>query len=741
MGSGTRFTLRAVIVATAAMLLPAGARAAPPTVDDKVRLNVTATVRGSAVWHGPTDKDITRNEQEDEFTSQLSETVEYRIVEVPAAGRRSGWRLEKLSHQGRLSISGGGKSVMVSGGLRNSEEWTYSMPGACPGDSLSRILRIDEGKATVGVSRFFLCKVSASGTERHVARWEPGASSPTYETNPVNHRERTWAMTAGNELFADFARKNGLGDAYVIVVPSASVPVRGGSVQFSGSGSHAFEMTDSVGRKFVATVGIQYTIQAGKLPPPRKPEVFLRPPADYEEWLPRDGNRTSATCAWKGDGATRVKFTLFEVSSEPGTCTNGPPTGTDAKRTNDADLTIEARGGFTVEKVGEGTWTATADATDARQSVLEIASHDYAAWGKVRCEVEVDHAWYPGRAGARAYLTIPRDENENGIGDAWEKLEGVKDKDVSEDTDKSSGNPLDGDGFTLFEEYRGFMVKGEFKRLKPARKDLFVVNNVGTTADAGIALFGKRSAADLDAHQIREDEWDAATRIVNFRKASRGRGGDQHGILLAKGGTRDAKGADAEAVTVPAEAGKVYTQSPGEVRQITFGTNFGSFGPAATAKDVAHELGHACGLKHHGDAAPYLSELPRYEKDGSGNVVLRDDAKGRMVRVYRADGSEVLERPFTIEQWQRSGPARGEGPASGDVNCIMNYDSVYSWSLKVVGGIILLANKPAVPPGETFCTSPKGTRYNAEGNRPFSLFGDALRERSNCKSRVRVKDW
>lgn len=736
--------IRPAYLVLACFLAPAAPLAAgpgKPGPDTVVTLTVTARVSASATWAGETDKHTPRNEEKDEFESALSETVVYRILEAMPDARGGGWRIGKVSHANRVSIAGGGTKVIEGdGGVRNRAEWTYSMPGACPGESRSRILRLGAARATVDVSRFFLCKVRARGAEKYVARWAPGAAAPTYESVPIDN-DSTWALAAGKQVFEAFGKKHGQAGGNAFIVESSAMPIRGGSVQYSGNRSYAFETTDPAGRKLAGTVSAQVTIQVGEPPPPQKPVVVLRPPGDHGEWLPRDGNQTSVTCAWKGERATRVRFTLFEVSNEPGTCTNSPPAGSDPKADGDPDLAIVAKGDFRIEKVGDRTWTATGEAGGSGESVLEIASRDYAAWGKVKCAVEFDHEWHAGSAGGKAYLTIPLDEKENGIADRWETREGVLGKDVSEDKDTSSGNALDGDGFTIFEEYRGFMVLGEFKRTQPARKDLFIVNGVGTLADAGIRLFGSREAADLDVHQIRGDEYDSASRVVNFRKASRGKGGDQHGILLAVRSTRDGSGPEAEAVTVPAAAGATYTNSPGDVLSINFRSGFGSFGAAAAAKDVAHELGHACGLKHHGDAAADLSGLGAYEKDARGNLVLRDDEKGRKVRVYDAKGQEIGTRPLTIEDWRRSAPARFAGPASGDVNCIMTYDSAFSWSFKGEGGILHLANKPRVAPGRALCTSQEGTGYNAVGNRPYSLFGDAQPERSNCRSRIRVKDW
>ena len=85
-------------------------------------------------------------------------------------------------------------------------------------------------------------------------------------------------------------------------------------------------------------------------------------------------------------------------------------------------------------------------------------------------------------------VSIPRDSNNNRIADGW-RNDGVEYYDASDDDETGPGeNPNDGDNFSVFTEYRGFIMEGSYDRLDPSKKDLLIdVNTTGSLTGIGDA--------------------------------------------------------------------------------------------------------------------------------------------------------------------------------------------------------------------------------------------------------------
>ena len=105
------------------------------------------------------------------------------------------------------------------------------------------------------------------------------------------------------------------------------------------------------------------------------------------------------------------------------------------------------------------------------------------------------------------FLSVPADDNGNHIADQWEKENGIYNKNYAADWDEEdvpSGWKTKGDGLSLFEEYRGFLIEPQessdekFQRLMPGKRKLFLY---GFGADkpmykTGAQLFTKWAVVD-----------------------------------------------------------------------------------------------------------------------------------------------------------------------------------------------------------------------------------------------------
>ena len=175
---------------------------------------------------------------------------------------------------------------------------------------------------------------------------------------------------------------------------------------------------------------------------------------------------------------------------------------------------------------------------------------------------------------------VPHDVNKNQISDGYLPDQSGA---VSSDYDRESvpeGNGVDGDGLSAYEEYRGFISgNGIHVRTDWEKKTLMIenVHNLNTSR------FGGASGLEI----VELDSAGHKQRIVNFN-SGHANAVDQHGLILRMMPSLNDKYAgycfcDRER---PKGATKVVVK------------------PASRhSQTVAHELGHAVGMEHHGNAS------------------------------------------------------------------------------------------------------------------------------------------
>lgn len=169
------------------------------------------------------------------------------------------------------------------------------------------------------------------------------------------------------------------------------------------------------------------------------------------------------------DSTGTVNFVLADTTAYPGIAMNSPA----VSATADPDMYF---------RPGESsqTFSPTGDTT------ATLYVDDYAAWAHLDCSVVIGTKTY-----SLDRITIPQDIDNNRIPDGgWRALansatgaltqinDSLPVSDDSETDPVVAGLPLEGisgDGLTVFEEYRGFVVRGEHRRLNPYGKDLFIM--------------------------------------------------------------------------------------------------------------------------------------------------------------------------------------------------------------------------------------------------------------------------
>jgi len=118
----------------------------------------------------------------------------------------------------------------------------------------------------------------------------------------------------------------------------------------------------------------------------------------------------------------------------------------------------------------------------AVEATVNVCARDTGAYGRIDAKCEALGVESKSTLKDAAYVPIPLDDNGNDIADQYEKDHHVLDRNLSadwDDEDKPEGWKSNGDGISLYEEYRGFLIDNPdhsetFKRLGQDKRKLFV---------------------------------------------------------------------------------------------------------------------------------------------------------------------------------------------------------------------------------------------------------------------------
>jgi hypothetical protein len=512
------------------------------------------------------------------------------------------------------------------------------------------------------------------------------------------------------------------------------------------AGSPPPETAPGTGSKGSGTMSFSYTLTFGN---PEEVEAIMIPQPDgnpsYEEWMPvggpdedTPGNTITVKVVLQKKGQpgstpaekAQFKFELENVSKEPGVCLNWPP-ASPVKKEPDFDLKIvkqqdpqnpQNTQNMLLESVGKDGQSAMSK-DKLTEVVLTITSYDWGAWGTLKVTAILDDpqhtpvvAHLKDKPNIEA-LSIPKDDNGNHIADAWEMdhvLTGSTQAE-SDDDDQPQGDNHTGDGLSLYEEYRGFRIKGGHTRTSPALKDLFVWD----FDNLGLGYFG---ASELDVHLLASGEFtqvqgsDPNPLVVNFNHGF-AHLCDVHVLLLMDGEAQGRLGVAIGGPGTPKKIRAVYVDRAKCMKC--------RWKELDVANTVAHELGHCCNVEHHGDGNYDVDEV--WRRASNGNWYSLGKGKQGM-----------------------GGPVAAPGRTnSGDQYCIMRYiyasyyqyaQGQYRWHDPNNPNAWIYGEyyPPAVEPGTIFCTSKAGTGQNAADYKPAPKAGDATL--GNCARQICVND-
>ncbi len=423
---------------------------------------------------------------------------------------------------------------------------------------------------------------------------------------------------------------------------------------------------------------------------------------DYN-WMPEQGNRTYFTAkiykwvtgkGWVFPGPPqKIVFMLSNVTKEKGVCLNKGDQTTPDLYFKGNDPGFDYSGGQT------GFFDTAVAKNAATWNSIEVISDDYGSFGRIEAYCDGCEKILPNGP-----VTIPLDENGNTIADCAPQ----DDKGAYFNKDKDAEPVLDGypgDGYTNYEEYRGFFVRGAHKRTDITKKDLLVNDRIGR----GVGYYPN---TNISVHLVANDE--LKDRVGNFNRGH-GTTGAQHGIVL-KWNTGD----------IPYNVGGMSLQRRldegimGPPKNVT-ATVLNDWSP----RTVAHELSHSTCVWHHGEA-PW--GFTRFYSD-------RESTNGMLASTYYEFFRDVLwmdECTLCGRRLPSDFRFHPKGAQqSGDVDCVMKYCGFFEVYLEDGVYKCWPANDPQ---GTGWCTSKAGTGYNSGG----LVGGDATV--GNCLGQLRVND-
>jgi len=489
---------------------------------------------------------------------------------------------------------------------------------------------------------------------------------------------------------------------------------------------------------------------------PEDVDAILVPNGSYESWLPEastSGNDPGNTIVFDvklvdkntgkepEDKTAYFQCDLSDVSKEPGSCMNSSSKGTEP------DLKMLSADNPDMETVSPDGQSATSK-KKLKSGALSISCYDGAAYGRLKVEAHLDDgrvvlAHLEGKSGGMD-VTIPYDDNNNKIADAWEDSKGVKGKSPSADDDEQPlGDHDNGDGLTIWEEYRGFMEDGNYIRTDPKKKDFFICDTIGGKSKKAIDRF--KALTKLDVHdKLTVEELDVSRVINRNHSGDAPHVVDQHGIIVETWGTKG---------TCMAAGG------PGTPKSITQVLIDSTLRDTATRKlsgggtktydyfepTVAHELLHCCNVWHHGqvdnqvfwhaETVAGVTDLYEYaNEEDSGHP-----ENGTKITAYVESGLAILlaTDPFWANPrsiWM----GEKQGQHSGVEDCVMRYDCSDGYERSAASRYYLQVDRE--PVGEGLCTSAKGTGVNAADRAPRPRYGDAAADKGDCVDQICVND-
>lgn len=282
------------------------------------------------------------------------------------------------------------------------------------------------------------------------------------------------------------------------------------------TGTESFSFADGVAQ-IVGTSTISITLR----PKPLELDVEPDNQATFQKWLPMPDKTDVGRADLFGDpkplvvhvalrdgkhGPADTKgvlaISLDSASHLPGVAMNFPPR---AEAKDKPDLFFPPQQPPGIQVIDETHVKTTGPVLEAR---VKIAARDTGAFGRVvaTCEALGITTSIDPRTGANG-LFVPMDDNHDHIADDWENA--IANPQATADDEDTPAMSSRGDGYTLFDEYRGFIVDDDGSgekhvRFSPHDRDLIVLPRGPDAKLYRIGAQGYAKATGVKLHFVRD---------------------------------------------------------------------------------------------------------------------------------------------------------------------------------------------------------------------------------------------
>ena len=460
----------------------------------------------------------------------------------------------------------------------------------------------------------------------------------------------------------------------------------------------------------------------------------------YRDWRPSAASDGSAGTPVDitarlvtADGKTprirvrQFEWTLEDTSREPGIAMNFPREAPDDGR---PDLELQATGDLS--ELSDRNQRLVRTVREGFSDQVKVVPFDWGGWSTLRVTaVLVDGRRVEGtlKGTKETGLRLPKRSPGSKIADAWKKQTGASGSDSADNENTPVGDATRGDGFTLYQEYRGFYEAGAHIEGDPKRKDFFVL-----LVNCGIAIPGVQKFARVTGLAVRY-QFDFAefplSRIMNGNRKSGAHIADQHGVSVQVEATQP-KGVS-EAYGGPG--------SPKKIIGVALRSDAATTDSASLKVTVAHELGHCVNIWHHGEADDEVEWEVKHggiweRKVGAAGpgtiIVVMDESGNNQTEVWK--NIVANSENGILTQWR----GRDQGQHSGFDNCFMRYgcSDTYIYRTIPIWRVAIFDE----PPGHALCTNAAGSGVNNPNRDPIDRYGAAARGRGDCLHQIHVTD-